>query len=222
MLSAASCAEEDVKGTPQSDQSRGSLAITFPPPETFSAGTRVPLQRRLQCPNGPCWTPHSPQSHAQALCPPRFQPRFPVVESQMSPSIKPFLSGTVTQKQPELFPRQRNLSVLFPHSLRAQGSSLAFSGALGSCRVSQCPSPSCASALGALCCALLAVHGLLSRAAPGTELSPSHLHLCVHNQEEGRVGVRWFQFCLCYSPCRSIGNCQESKAIVPKRNLVCP
>lgn len=178
------------------------------------------MQQRLQCPNGPCWTRHSSQSHTQPLCPPQFQPRFPTAESQMSPSTKPFLPSTVTQKQPELFPQQRNPSVLFPHSLSAQGSSLALSPEpLAPAVPLSVPPPAVPVLLVpfvVLCWQFMGSCLELppgARPAPGTAAGPEPP--APHNQEEGRVGVRWFQFCLVTLLAALLGIAKKAKQSSP-------
>ena len=100
----------------------------------------------------------------------------------MSDSIKEFIPRAVTQEQPELFLQQKNPSVLSPHSLHAQGSSLALlpepSAPAGSLSI---PSP----ALTLLLMPFFVLYwhtgsclGLPPGAqlASGTAAAPSHLH----------------------------------------------
>lgn len=172
-----------------------------------------PPQQWLQCPNGPCWTPHTSHSHTQPLCSPWFQPRFPTAESQMSDSIKPFIPSAVTQEWPELFLQQKSPSVLSPHSLQPKAQVWLF-----------LPSPQLLLGLSVSlpqlchhpCCPLLCFVGTRALVSGShlelnlhlaLQLPPATCTRCVHNQEEGRVRVRWFQFCLCYSACCSLGNC---------------
>lgn len=105
-------------------------------------------------------TPHTPHSPSQTRFPHQFHSRFPMAQSQMTQSVKPFIPAVVTQKQFELVPlwrdpQQKSTWAFTPSQSTHAQVSLSIHLAdvtglqspwlskrlaiLSSCRVSQCP-----------------------------------------------------------------------------------
>lgn len=72
--------------------------------QSHSQGKRLSVLGLEPTSSGSCMTPHSPD-HTRILH--QFHPSFPMAQSQMAHSIKPFTPGVVTQKQFELVPLKR-------------------------------------------------------------------------------------------------------------------
>lgn len=111
-------------------------AVTLPRAEIFPAGTSAPSHLVT----GTLLDSPKPHSLGQTRFPYWIHPRIPITESQMSSSIKQFIHGTLTQKQPQLFcTNKATAGLLCPLSVPT-GNSRSSCEVFLSCWVSQCPS----------------------------------------------------------------------------------